>query len=54
MQTLCELSHAIEADRAKLSELVKKKRYNLQDKEVVSLSEKLDQLLVLYEKAKQE
>lgn len=53
MEKLREYEQKIEYARVRLGELVVAKGFNLQDPELISLSDEMDRLIVDFEKAKQ-
>ena len=53
MEKLREYEQKIEYARIQLGELVVAKGFNLQDPELISLSDEMDRLIVDFEKAKQ-
>jgi len=53
MEKLREYEQKIEYARVQLGELVVAKGFNLQDPELISLSDEMDRLIVDFEKAKQ-
>lgn len=54
MPNLREKNRTIEENRIRLNALVTAKSFNMRDPEVIALSDRLDQLIVEYEKSKAE